>query len=435
MATHVVPTHRPHEQLRMEAPKQRDHTDKYVSTFVSGDSDVDMSFRNPVLPKSADHFKVGIDDFTANLSSLSMLEYGVDDVLFRVIRRGYQADLTAAAGGVAEVTLAEPYFQMHDGPAGNLNVWRDAFSFKVDKAYNTMLEVADRCTQIATAVGSYIRQEGLVNIAEDLGANPPVQEDNRWTLEFLDANNATLTADQRRDANTLEHFRMNITANGQLRFSGNKIFWANFAIQVPLEKYRQILFRSATKQYISVHPGTGSEIAVPYVHGAATITVPTLDPVWDGAYDPADQLGLEFVAEGNLLSTLDRRVTLEVGCSLPLKNSPMVDHGEEAPDFVLGRFMFHQPYTMKSFAPGGISGNPTPEILVPGLGARTLQGPRDRIVYHHLQAQQKIQILRLKLWARVRTYNAGTKKWGMKTIVCPVQDIDYWHIRLHFIEK
>ena len=113
----------------------------------------------------------------------------------------------------------------------------------------------------------------------------------------------------------------------------------------------------------------------------------------------------------------------------------MIDHGEEAPDFVLGRYMFHQPYTMKSFANGVPKGNPIPEILVQGLGARTMQGPRDRIVYHHLQAQQKLQILRLKLWARVRTYSDTTRKWGMKTIVCPVEDIDYWHVRLHFVEK
>jgi hypothetical protein len=49
--------------------------------------------------------------------------------------------------------------------------------------------------------------------------------------------------------------------------------------------------------------------------------------------------------------------------------------------------------------------------------------------------QQKIQTLRLKLWARVRTYDVQTQKWGMKTIVCPVEDIDYWHVRLHFVEK
>ena len=69
------------------------------------------------------------------------------------------------------------------------------------------------------------------------------------------------------------------------------------------------------------------------------------------------------------------------------------------------------------------------------IGAKQLQGPKDRVCYHHLGPQQKIQILRLKLWARVRTYNTATTKWGMKTIVCPVEDIDYWHIRMHFLEK
>jgi hypothetical protein len=121
---------------------------------------------------------------------------------------------------------------------------------------------------------------------------------------------------------------------------------------------------------------------------------------------------------------MDRRVTLEVGCSLPMKNSPLVDHGVEAPDFVIGRYMFHQPYVM--------SGS---QIEVPHLGTITVQGPRDRVVYHHLQPQQKIQVLRLKLWARVRTYNDAKRTWGMKTIVCPVEDIDYWHLRLHFLEK
>ena len=43
--------------------------------------------------------------------------------------------------------------------------------------------------------------------------------------------------------------------------------------------------------------------------------------------------------------------------------------------------------------------------------------------------------MRLKLWARVRTYDTTKQTWGMKTIVCPVDSIDYWHVRLHFIEK
>ena len=90
---------------------------------------------------------------------------------------------------------------------------------------------------------------------------------------------------------------------------------------------------------------------------------------------------------------------------------------------------------MNNWADGIRQGNMIPEITVPKLGTISVQGPRDRVVYHHLQPQQKIQVLRLKLWARVRTYDAATGKWGMKTIVCPVQNSDYWFARLHFKRK
>ena len=130
---------------------QRDHTDKYVSCFSTGESAIDLTFTNPVLQKSADHFKVGIDDLTVNLGNLSMLEYGVGDVLFRILRRG----------GVTAQTSAN--FYMVDGPAGNLEKYRDAFAFKIDRVYSTLQEVLERFSQVATAVGSYIRTNGLVN--------------------------------------------------------------------------------------------------------------------------------------------------------------------------------------------------------------------------------------------------------------------------------
>ena len=140
----MKPAHVPHEQLRTEAPMQRTHSDKYVTAFVSGENNVDMSFRNPVLQKSADHFRVGIDELTVNLSALSMLEKESDDVLFRVIRRGYSEDMKE--GEEAEHYEGEdgstipPEFQMPDGPAGQEAMWRNAFTFKVDRVYNTMLE-------------------------------------------------------------------------------------------------------------------------------------------------------------------------------------------------------------------------------------------------------------------------------------------------------
>ena len=49
MAHMIQPSPQAHEQLRTEPATHKVQTDKYVSAFVSGDSSVDMSFRNPVL--------------------------------------------------------------------------------------------------------------------------------------------------------------------------------------------------------------------------------------------------------------------------------------------------------------------------------------------------------------------------------------------------
>ena len=454
MAHATQPLHVPHEQLRTEAPGRKEHSDKYVSAFVSGSATVDMTFRNPILQKSADYFKVGIDELTVNLGNLSLLEYGTNDVLFRVLRRGRNvphADDPSPPGGQDPPHPEEHHlnFRMVNGPVGDLEKWRNAFEFKIDRAFLTILEVLHRCKEVATAVGTYIREEGLVNPANGEGA--------LWTVATV--------AGEDQDAT---HFDIDLTMNGQLRFLGNRVFWANFTIEVPKQKYRQVIFKDVDQEYVSLHPGTGNEIARPYDDFkayydeavAALAALPpndpetnnmqalvdyynglvqnkslhnySLDPVWDLNVGDVDETELQFVCDGNLLNTLDRRVTLEVGCSLPVKNSPLVDHGQEAPDFVLGRYMFHQPYSMDAALIGTAASN---FLTVPHLGTITVQGPRDRVVYHHLQPQQKIQVLRLKLWARVRTYDERTRKWGMKTIVCPVEDIDYWHIRLHFLEK
>ena len=393
MAHEVLPHHRPHEQLRTEAPMQKEHTDKYVTCFTSGESATDITFTNPVLQKSADHFKVGIDDLTVNLGNLSMLEYGVGDVLFRILRRG----------GI--YGQASPNFYMVDGPAGNPEKYRDAFAFKIDRVYTTFQEILERFTQIATAVATYVRVNGLQN-----GVGAP-----DWEFPVPVGSG-------------YEIMNVGVTSNGQIKFGGNSVFWANFVIEVPLAKYRHILFKDHNfDQYISLNPETGG-VHQPYNNivqgGVPLLQTAAFAPVFGGDFGFQEDL-MNFVGEGNLLNTLDRRVTLEVGCSLPIKNSPLIDHGVEAPDFVLGRYMVHQPYDMDN---GGF-------ITTKGLGVQTLQGPRDRVVFHHLQPQQKITTLRLKLWARVRTFSETSGKWGMQTIVCPVHDSDYWHIRLHFVSK
>ena len=69
-----------------------------------------------------------------------------------------------------------------------------------------------------------------------------------------------------------------------------------------------------------------------------------------------------------------------------------------------------------------------------GPSVYTLMDGNQRVLYHQLGAQQKITTVRVKLYARVRTYDEVADKWGMRVISLPTELTDWWHIRLHFKE-
>ena len=397
MAHNIVPQHRSHDQLRTEPASQHPHTDKYVSAITTAANLVDITFVNPILGKSSDHFKVGIDELSVNMSQLSMLDINsTPDVVFRVIRRGID-------------TANQASWEMHDSAvAGNLGSIRAGFEFRVNEPYTTLQGVISKCTEISNAVNEYIRTTPLTN-ANGFDYEHDFSDGNHLGDEFVE---------------------VDINSSGNLTFTTNAAFWCNFVIEIPMAKYRSMLFGDK-KRYISMHPLTG-DIWDPYaVQADGSLTTLAFNPVVDLAAwanirnpDETDVYNHVYRSSVSLFHTLDRRVTVEVGCSLPLKNSPFVDHGKEAPDYVLGRYMFQRPYSVGHSV-----------ITDSGVGSLQLQGPKDRVVYHHLKPQQKILTLRLKLWLRVRTYDEPSDKWSMTTIACPVAHSDYWHIRLHFKQK
>ena len=109
----------------------------------------------------------------------------------------------------------------------------------------------------------------------------------------------------------------------------------------------------------------------------------------------------------------------------------MVDHNKESPDFTIGRWILD---------PLGRVWNNTDHIdtitnssVAPSL--LQLQGPKDRVIYHDLLPQTRVQTLRLKLFLRVRKYDEVLDAFSMDTITVPTTKTDWWHGRLHFISK
>jgi len=133
---------------------------------------------------------------------------------------------------------------------------------------------------------------------------------------------------------------------------------------------------------------------------------------------------------GNVLSALDRRVALELGTSLPVKNSPMVNHQKETPDFVLGRWMMKPEQLLIT--------NDQGQLPTHGTAISTTmeyQKASDRITYHELMPQQKLQVLRVRLYARIRKFNEIDETWSMRVIELPTTRTDWWHARIHFVSK
>ena len=417
MAHAIRPYAEPRQQLRTEAPRQRPHDDKFVSVFQSGDASVDLTFRDPILDQSADHFSVGVDELSVSLGSLSMLEFDAINpgVVLRVKLRGVDG-----ATDYGNVDGARDWL-MPDGPIGNVEQWRRGFRFSVDKAYTNLNQILKRFDEISSAVNDYIKDVGLLNPA-------PLVAGPYYTAAYVFDAGAGV-----------HHLQIMLNSNGSIEIAGTRTFWANFVIEVPESKYQQIFFGTA-KQYVSLHPTTGAINANPYtIVAPGRLQTNAFAPVVDAggiqliqsqAYNFDHQMEHKYAGAANIMNTLDRRVTIEVSCSLPIKNSPMVDHGREAPDFALARFMFHRAYTLETSDVAR-----TLRLQTHDLGAKMLQGPRDRVVFHHLRPQQKIQTLRLRLWARVKTYDAINNKWGMKTIICPMSNSDFWHARLHFVHR
>ena len=108
----------------------------------------------------------------------------------------------------------------------------------------------------------------------------------------------------------------------------------------------------------------------------------------------------------------------------------MVDHQKENSDFVLGRWIWRTDPRIESSYEGQDRrvGNAMPACT-------EYQGAQDRVCYHELRPQSKIQTLRLKLFARLRTFDEETERWGMRVIALPTKQTDWWHARLHFVSN
>lgn len=448
---------------------------KYVSCFADSRPDVDITFRDVLLLRPTDHYLVGIDNFSLTNTTLSMIEpmTKTHSAFLRIIRKPSNTRVPTYAGAAnaddldLEFTNHAAYRlkdKMYIGestvPVVAENGWGASFVLPSTTVILNIQQLLYRLNQIAGNVSRFMREGRCTHTNFQLGYNPVAGE-------------------------TTDHIKFELRTNGQIVVVATRAFWANFAIEIPAVRNQFALLGkidsvpgagisfARLRRFLTIHPDggeldydsffvtrfdkkvpekkydgetdaqfagrqadvrafntrtiNGNDTRVEYNEDLFDAGIP--DQLADGT-DPLSTETISAFLQGSVFSSLERRVALEVGCSLPIKNSPMIDHQKETPDFVLGRWMWRMDPRIESNERGGsrkYHGTMPSSI--------EYQGAQDRITYHELQAQSKIQTLRIKLFVRLRTFDEINETWGMRVIAMPTMATDWWHTRIHFISK
>ena len=424
---------------------------KYVTCFADARPDVDITFRDVLLSRPTDHYLVGVDNFSLTSTGLSMIEPLRGDYanLLRIVRnRPFSVVPAPFTPDALDTAFQNDGLDVTD----DLNLQPDVpgydFTIKTTEVILSIQQMLHRLTRLAATVNQFM-QTGKATLV------------NNFDGEF------SYLADPAGE--DTEHLRFEVRSDGKLLIIGTRAFWGCFSIEVPSPQYQYGFWgdRKATddnplrmRRFLSLNPQTGvatfskilvnnvKKVAAPggaltdaesaynrrTVYGDQARFVAAATVINDDGFKthagPTHKEMVTVETNASLFSTLERRVALELSCSLPIKNSPMIDHQRETPDFVLARWIWRTDGRVDSNGQGGSSrySGVMPACI-------EYQGAQDRITYHELQAQAKIQTLRIKLFARVRFFNETDETWSMRVVELPTNNTDWWHSRLHFVSK
>ena len=455
------------------AVHQKNTESKYVTCFVDSRPDVDITFRDVLLNRPTDHYLVGVDNFSMTNTSLSMIEpmVGNNAALLRIVRRHIPyagATVVTSSQALDNVFSADEGILLEDLIVNDNNY---KFEISSNETILSVQQLMHRLEEIASDVSLYMNS----GLAVD-GPNG-TYEYGGYTPE---------------NGSDMRHLTFDLALDGRLRIEGTVAFWSCFCVEVPALRNQFGFYGDRTarpetdfsgqRRFLAFNPKTAqptfSKIQVnplkrtipPYpvqIKDEASAAFAARVATWENVRDEYNAFNnrttqggapechivddslsdaekarfniytgqdhnklYSYTTQASLFSSLERRVSLEVGCSLPIKNSPMVDHQKETPDFVLGRWIWRTDPRIES---NDFGGSRRYQSAMPAC--TEYQGARDRITYHELQAQAKIQTLRVKLFARIRTFNEKDETYGMRIVDLPTNSTDWWHVRLHFMSK
>ena len=395
---------------------------RYVTILSDSANFTDITFKDAakgLLPRSSKNYEVGIDNFTLKLSSFSLLD-PVQSVPVALAQAQY--------ANAKKAVIFEFLAVNNNGVQGDFP--QDFYMDQVELHQRQRYQVrSDESTLYHTTAELF---QAIANACE----------------------NVSQTYSAPYNALTEAHRRVQVLINsaGIITIEAPRYFWYWYMIHIPNKQYQHLflgdLFDPTKDQrLIIMRPDTGALVPVqaPAVVFAANDTLATItrQTVYNIAdYHIAAQQGpagippaaydrLAFRFRGSLFG-FDRRIAIEVGSSLPLTQSALIEDNKESSDFILGRFMYQTSLT-HTMDDQDVYGRQITMNTMNNNVIEFMNGTR-RIMYHRLSPQEKIATLRIHLFARVRTYDEESNDYQLTNMRLPTVFGDWWHIRLHFHE-
>ena len=412
---------------------------RYVSLFSDADNKSDITISDGhkgLLPKSTKLYEVGIDNLTLSMNGLSMLTpSATEPIILEILAlRTYGGQ---NAGGLAQNLVVANWTAFPAGfrlgtQVATFGVARD-YQLLDSDIFTTVAQFMDRLDTIAAKISE------TINAGFAAGAH----------FEFDPVLPFTVVPAEK-------HLEFRLHNSGRLQIRGSRTFWSYFCIHMPNAHYRSIFLGSyfnhnQNQRILSVNPRTGelfptlgdARLAFAILAGAERALTKgwaSLDLALNAQFEaqvsnnpalPASQafgstiFGL--MLHGNLYSSLDERVCIEVGTSLPMTHSALIEDNKEKPDYSLGRFMFDSGLRINySF------GEESHEVH--GPSTYEMMSSEKRVMYHRLMPQEKVSVLRIQMYIRRRVYDVVKNLWTMRVDPLPTISTDWWHCRLHFRE-
>jgi hypothetical protein len=209
---------------------KRTSESKYVTIFNDGSdgtTDVDISFREPLLNRPSDHFLVGVDNLTVNLTHLSMIEPNdptkSDDFVFQVGRLSGRTNLTVA-GLEAQVLLGVGADEL----LYNLTpyITPEKYKYRITTAIQNIQQLVADINAFFEYVNYSFITEGVEEALAIGGRNNANHNDVLRKIQ------PRLLETERASPDSAIQVQAFLTASGNLRIRGTRLFWATHFIRI-----------------------------------------------------------------------------------------------------------------------------------------------------------------------------------------------------------